>query len=1087
MRPRPPRPPRRTRRRAATAAVTAGLVLAGTLSAAVSSASAGPTSAAAATIASKHAVISGNARFEVLSPTLIRTEYAGNGDFENDPTFNAVGRDGFVPTHFTQKVVNGWLTIDSGQTQLRYKVGSGPFGAANLSITERAGQQTVTAGPWTPKPVPSCQFGALCEAEGLDLNGLSVASDHSGYTGSGFVAGFTDSGDSVSFQVKAATAGTYELATRYANATGGDGKDVTRTLSVSAGGGTAATLSLPTTADWNTWAVATVPVTLKAGDNTVTVARAASDSGNVNLDSLAVVPTGSAYPGPGAPQSQPCSFGTICEAESGALIGGASLQDNHNDYSGGGFVGGLSSTAASDAIALTGVPRAGSYQLQLRYANWQTDSSQTGAAGPRTISVAVGSGTPATTSLAQTSSWDSWRTVSIPVTLAAGDNTVTIGCPTADACHVNLDTVAVVKNNTPLLAPHAPLGGYRRGLDGQNGEVVTTPGLLYQDGWSLVDDTTSAVFDSAAHKVSQRPSNGGKPYQDGYVFSYGQNYQQGLKDLATLTGPSELLPRWAYGVWYSEYYNHTAADYENTILPTFRSQGVPLDVLVTDTDFKAVSTWDGWEMDPSKFPDPNAYFAWAHSQGLHTTLNVHPSIQQTDPQYPQALAAAGGTLPSCGTGQYCFDWGNPAQLSAYFGLHQQIQNQGDDFWWLDWCCDSSTSSLPGVTPDSWINQNYAWDTDSTVGRGFAFSRAYSSLDAAGYSGSMGLTTGPWADKRTTVHFTGDTTSTWATLAMEVGYTPGESASTGLSAVSHDIGGFNNAGDQTAGAEPGSTKLPDDLYARWVQLGTFQPVDRLHGNHSDRLPWQYGPAAKDSAEKFLNLRENLVPYTYTLAHQAAATGVPVTRPTYLQYPDQQDAYAFDGSEYFYGPDVLVAPVTTAGASATTQVWFPAGSSWTDYFTGQTYQGGTVQNITTGLDTMPVFIKSGGIMATRSGNVTNDDQNPLTNATVTVAEGAPGSFALYEDNGTTTNSAQSATTEITYGGHKVTIAPAKGSFTGQVRQRAWTVEFENAQQPSSVSVNGVKLASGKWTWDAASHTLTVSAPAQSVRQGLVVSYR
>jgi len=214
---------------------------------------------------------------------------------------------------------------------------------------------------------------------------------------------------------------------------------------------------------------------------------------------------------------------------------------------------------------------------------------------------------------------------------------------------------------------------------------------------------------------------------------------------------------------------------------------------------------------------------------------------------------------------------------------------------------------------------------------------------------------------------------------------------------------------------------------------------------------------------------------------------VTRATYLQYPDQQDAYAFDGSEYFYGPDVLVAPVTSSGDSATTQVWFPAGSSWTDYFTGKTYQGGTVQNVTTGLDTMPVFIKSGGIMATRSTNVTNDDQNPLTQATATVAEGAPGEFTLYEDNGTTTNTAQSATTDIRYADHKVTIAPAKGTFSGQVRQRAWTIEFENAQQPTSVTVNGARVTADKWTWDSATHILTVKAPTQPVSQPLVVSYR
>jgi alpha-glucosidase (family GH31 glycosyl hydrolase) len=128
------------------------------------------------------------------------------------------------------------------------------------------------------------------------------------------------------------------------------------------------------------------------------------------------------------------------------------------------------------------------------------------------------------------------------------------------------------------------------------------------------------------------------------------------------------------------------------------------------------------------------------------------------------------------------------------------------------------------------------------------------------------------------------------------------------------------------------------------LGTFQPVDRLHSNHSDRLPWQYGADAQASAEKFLNLREKLVAYTYTLAQQASTTGVPVTRPTYLEYPDEPNAYTTADSEYFYGPDLLVAPVTTPGTTATTSVWFPPGQ-WTDYFTGKTYAGGTTQSVTT----------------------------------------------------------------------------------------------------------------------------------------------
>ncbi|MEU5935984.1 TIM-barrel domain-containing protein [Micromonospora sp. NPDC047187] len=96
----------------------------------------------------------------------------------------------------------------------------------------------------------------------------------------------------------------------------------------------------------------------------------------------------------------------------------------------------------------------------------------------------------------------------------------------------------------------------------------------------------------------------------------------------------------------------------------------------------------------------------------------------------------------------------------------------------------------------------------------------------------------------------------------------------------------DCGLQEPGSEPGSTKLPDDLYARWVQFGTFQPIDRLHSNHSDRLPWQYGPAANALAKKFLNLR----PYTYAAAKEATRTGTPIVRSMYLAYPNEQAAYA-----------------------------------------------------------------------------------------------------------------------------------------------------------------------------------------------------
>ena len=1009
-------------------------------------------------------VVSGNARFQVLSPTLVRTEYATGGRFTDAATFNVIGRDDFPATRVRSRTERGWLTIDTGALTVRYKVGSGSFTADNLTVRLKAGRQEVRAAPWAGHTTPDCAFGVLCEAEALALSGPGVATDHGGFTGAGFAAGFEATGNALTFGVTAPAAGTYQLGVRYANSVGGDGQSVARTLTVSVDGGPGRTLTLPPTADWDTWAVATVPLDLPAGRHEVRVVRTATDSGNVNIDSLAVTRTGEALPGPVPPAPQPCTFGVVCEAETGALTGGAKTGRDHNGYSGGGFVAGLESTAAVDAITVTGVPRAGTYRVQLRYANGKAGAQPVRS---RTVSIAAGTAEPVTTTLAPTSGWDYWRTVSVPVTLAAGTNTVTLGCPAADSCNINVDTVAVTTATAPLLAPHAPLGGYRRGLDGVNGGALTAPGLLYQDGWSLLDDSASALYDQRTGKVTPRPV----PSQDGYVFGYGRHYDRGLAELARLTGPTKLLPRWTYGVWYSEYYDRTAADLEETIIPRFRSEGVPLDVLVVDTDFKAPDRWNGWSIDPARFPDPQAYVDRAHAQGVHTGLNIHPSILGSDPRFAQAQATAKGKLQrtGCNSGPDCyvFDFGDPDQLAAYLQLHRDMAPKDLDLWWLDWCCDASRSSLEGVTPDAWINQKYADET------GFAFSRAYGSLQAGGYSGPTPVPTGPWADKRTTLHFTGDTISNWETLQFEVGYTPGESAATGLAAVSHDIGG-HTGGLQEPGTEPGSTKLPDDLYARWVQMGTFQPIDRLHSNHSDRLPWQYGPAADASARKFLNLREQLLPYTYSAAVEATRTGLPMTRPMYLAYPGEQEAYATAGAQYLYGPDLLVAPVTTPGESATTSVWFPPGSDWTDYFTGRTYRGGTVEQITTTLDTMPVFLRSGGPVVTHTGPIPSDTGHPLTAATVTVAAGGSGTAVLHEGKRSTVSYRQSR------GEQTLRI----GATPGTRGDREWTVVVKDTATPHHVLVDG---RPAKWTYAAATRTLTITLPKRPIRTAVTVTVR
>ncbi len=671
---------------------------------------------------------------------------------------------------------------------------------------------------------------------------------------------------------------------------------------------------------------------------------------------------------------------------------------------------------------------------------------------------------------------------------------------------MNVDTLSVAPAGAP--APAQPnlhyLGGYTRGFDtatygpGYSCPTGTPtaaqctaalpemhPGILDQAGYRLLDDSQSAVW-TANGWVAPRA---GGDVQDGYLFAYGHDYQQALGDLNRLTGDSPLLPEYTFGVWFSRYYAYTTSDYENTLIPAFRANHVPLDTLSVDTDWKTPNQWDGWEWNPALFPDPQSFMNYAKGQGIHVTLNVHASIADDDPQLPATQALAGTSLAddnSCFTPSgtcKVWDWSSVPQAESYFALHQPFEAEGVSFWWLDWCCDASTASDPGVTPDAWINHLYAQELANKGERGFVLSRTGSSYQ----NPDEVYPAGPWAGHTSTLAFTGDTWGTWNTLAFQVQLAADE-ASIDEPYVSDDIGSFlgQPPGDPTA-----VTSDDPDIYARWVQLGAFQPILRLHSSHALRLPWDYPQPADGIAASFLRLREALVPYTYTLAAQSVSSGLPITRPLYLDYPSEPAAYTNPG-EYLYGPDVLVAPVTTPGTVSTQSVWFPPGR-WTDWFTGATFTGPSEQTLSVPLDRMPVFVKAGGIVPEQAP-MSHVGARPNAPTTLRVYPGAPGQFSLYQDAGTGTGyeHGQYSLTSIstwTSSGRgrviRVSIGAAQGRYPGQAASRSFTVRLEDLTAPSAVTVDGRRLASSVWRYDGASHTVIVPVEGLSLRSSALIT--
>jgi hypothetical protein len=777
-----------------------------------------------------------------------------------------------------------------------------------------------------------------------------------------------------------------------------------------------------------------------------------------------------------------CPYDQACDAGAAALSGPASIQTDHAGYqSVAGFIAGLNQGSSAGATwTVLGAP-AGQAQVTLRYANY---IGSLGGPAPRTIDLVVNGTDTGPLTLPATSSWDDWSTVTTDVTLAAGTNTIGAACASGDSCTVNIDTLAVspAGSTPPAIPDPGYLGGYTRGFDtatygtpGYSCPAGTPtasqctaalpemhPGILDKAGYRLLDDTDSAVWTKDGWVA---PRGAGGDVEDGYLFAYGQDYQQALEDLNKLTGPSPLLDESNFGVWYSDYYPYSTSDYENTLIPAFRANNVPLDDLSVDTDWKSPNDWDGWEWNSSLFPDPAAFLSWAHSQGIDVTLNVHASIASDDPQLGATQAIAGGSLtPSTCFSGSCevWDWSDVAQAESYFALQQPYEAEGTDFWWLDWCCDSSTVSMPGLTPDNWINHLYAQELANKGERGFVLSRTGSSYQDP----DEVYPAGPWSGHTSTLAFTGDTWGTWNTLAFQAQLAADE-ASIDEPYVSNDIGSF-------LGPVPGNPQDDPDLYARWVQLGTFQPVERLHSSAGNRLPWDYPAAAGSVAADFLRLREALVPYTYTLADQAVSTGLPITRPLYLDYAGQQQAYIHP-SEYLYGPDMLVAPVTTPGNVTKQTVWFPPGT-WTDWFTGATFHGPSTQTLTVPLDRMPVFVKAGGIIPEQAP-MEHVGADPAAPTTLRVYPGADGRFTFYQDAGTGTGyqrgqySLTSVTTSTRGAVSTVSIGAAHGAYPGEQTTRSFSVDMEGVSSPRAVLVDGRSLPASGWAYDAATHTVTV----------------
>jgi alpha-glucosidase (family GH31 glycosyl hydrolase) len=340
------------------------------------------------------------------------------------------------------------------------------------------------------------------------------------------------------------------------------------------------------------------------------------------------------------------------------------------------------------------------------------------------------------------------------------------------------------------------------------------------------------------------------------------------------------------------------------------------------------------------------------------------------------------------------------------------------------------------------------------------------LARAGYSGSQryGL-----------IPSSGDSNRTWGGLQGQ----PELSLQMGMQGVAYmhsDLGGF-------AGAN-----LDDELYARWMQYGTFQPVFRPHGQEEVASePVYRAPAPMAAARAAARLRYRLLPYNYTLAFDNHVSGMPLMRPLMFDEPDNP-ALRLVSDTYLWGDDMLVSPVLTSHAQRQ-PVYLPRRGPWFDFATDREYAGGAIHMVDLVPDHIPVFVRAGAfigevepVQSTRDYSLAKLAVHYYHDPAVHAGHGK-----IYDDDGSTPDAFERGQYQVLHfasrlSGNALTIelSDETGKHYTPAPREVSVIIHNIGTRPAGVSLDGRALP---FEWDGQRRRLALALPSMRANTGLL----
>lgn len=403
----------------------------------------------------------------------------------------------------------------------------------------------------------------------------------------------------------------------------------------------------------------------------------------------------------------------------------------------------------------------------------------------------------------------------------------------------------------------------------------------------------------------------------------GKTPQDVIKSLAQLTGTIEMPPRWALGYHqcrYSYYPDSQARD----IAQNFRDRDIPADVVWFDIDYMneyRIFTWDS-----KGFPDPKKLNADLHQMGFHTVWMIDPGVKaETGFSVYDAGTAKDAWIKTANGELYrgevwpgwCVfpDYTRPDVRTWWSGLYKDFMATGVDGVWNDMNEPAVFNVKSKTMPEDNVHTGGELAGYGTLVKGphAQYHNVYGTLMAmATRDGIMNANpdkrpfvltrAGYLGSHRYAATWTGDNSAEWDDVEQSISMVLNLGLS-GQPFCGPDIGGFNGNGDAA-------------LFSRWMGVGSLLPFSRGHTGKGNiqKEPWAFGPEVERTARTALERRYRLLPYLYTLFHEAHTTGLPVARPVFFADP-ADPALRSEDDAFLLGDGLLVfARVTPTGDRA-----------------------------------------------------------------------------------------------------------------------------------------------------------------------------